>query len=148
MTVRQLSRGMSKEDERMKTVMVTVALLTTHLVVLAYDPAEKPLSPTEARKRVGEKITLHMFVKASKNRLERHKEIYLDSELDYKDEKNMAVVINEEGADKFRKAGIAEPAGHFKGKTIRVSGTVTLDRDRPRIVVSDPAQIRVVHAKR
>ena len=59
----------------------------------------------------------------------------------------MAVVINEEGATRFKKAGIAEPAGHFKGKTIRVTGTVTLDRGRPRIVVSDPAQIRVVDRK-
>ena len=108
---------------------------------------EKPLTPVEARKRVNEKITLEMFVKASKDRLERHKEIYLDSETDYKDARNMAVVINEEGAARFKKAGVAEPAGHFKGKTIRVTGTVTLDRGRPRIVVSDPAQIRVVEKK-
>jgi hypothetical protein len=56
----------------------------------------------------------------------------------------MAVVINEEGAARFKKAGIDEPAGHFKGKTIRVTGTVTLERDRPRIVVSDPGQIRII----
>ena len=88
-----------------------------------------------------------MLVKASKNRLEKHKEIFLDSETDYKDEKNMAVVINEEGAARFKKAGIEEPAGHFKGKTIRVTGTVTLFNDRPRIVVSDPAQVTIVEKK-
>ena len=131
----------------MKTLTVTVALLAVH-PFLADDPAEKPLSPTEARKRVGETITLQMFVKASKNRLEKHREIYLDSETDYKDEKNMAVVINEAGAARFKKAGVAEPASHFKGKTIRVTGTVTLDRDRPRIVVSNPTQIRIVEQQR
>src|SRR5215468_2401602 len=98
-------------------VMVSVAGIGSSRTV-ADDPAEKPLSPAEARKRVGETITLQMFVKAAKNRLEKHKEIYLDSETDYKDEKNMAVVINEEGAAKFKKAGVDEPAGHFKGKTI------------------------------
>lgn len=105
---------------------------------------EKPLSPIEARKRVHDRITLQMFVKAAKNRLEKRKEIYLDSETDFKDAKNMAVVINAEGAARFKKAGIDEPASHFKGKTIRVTGIVTLDEGRPRIVVSDPAQIHLV----
>src|SRR6185369_2065116 len=119
---------------------ICLALLT----IRAAGAEEKPLSPIEARKRVNDKITLQMFVKASKNRLEKRKEIYLDSETDFKDEKNMAVVINAEGAARFKKVGIDEPAGHFKGKTIRVTGTVTLDEGRPRIVVSDPEQISVV----
>lgn len=56
----------------------------------------------------------------------------------------MAIVINEEGAVRFKKAGIDEPAGHFKGKTIRVTGTIILFKNQHRIVVSDPAQIRIV----
>src|SRR5258708_3249269 len=124
----------------MKTFLLTTALVAVLPVVLAEGAEEKPLTPIEARKRVNEKITLQMFVKASKNRLQKHNEICHDSKTDFKDEKNMAVVINEEGAARFKKAGVAEPAGHFKGKTIRV----TLDRDRPRIIVSDPAQIRII----
>jgi hypothetical protein len=127
-----------------KFVLAAISLVILPPLLAADD---KPLTAIEARKHVGEKITLQMFVKASKNRLEKHKEIYLDSETDYKDEKNMAVVINEEGAAKFKKAGVDEPAGHFKDKTIRVTGTVTLDRNRPRIVVSDPAQISIIEKK-
>src|SRR5437764_13179545 len=86
----------------------------------AEEKKEKPLTPAEEIKKVGEKATVEMVVQASKNRLEKFKEIYLDSELDFKDEKNLAVVITETGAAKFKDAGIDEPATHFKGKTIRV----------------------------
>jgi hypothetical protein len=39
---------------------------------------------------------------------------------------------------------IDDPAGHFKGKTIRVQGVVTVKDDRPRIEVDDPQQIETV----
>ncbi|HKB40065.1 MAG TPA: hypothetical protein VKD72_26755, partial [Gemmataceae bacterium] len=77
------------------------------LIVIVLGPsaalADKPLSPVEARKRVNQEITVEMLVRASKNRLEKHKEIYLDSELNFWDKKNFAVVINAEGAAKFKK---------------------------------------------
>jgi hypothetical protein len=105
---------------------------------------DKPLTPAEAIEKVDEKVVVEMVVQASKNRLEKFKEIYLDSESNFKNEKNLAVVITETGAAKFKEAGIDEPAGHFKGRTIRVTGTVTLKDKRPRIEVSDPKQIEVV----
>lgn len=122
-------------------------VLTVIPLVLCTAASDKPLSPIEARKRVGETITVEMIVRASKNRLEKHKEIYLDAELDFRDKKNFAVVINVEGAAKFKTAGIAEPAGYFKGKTIRATGTVVIHQSVPRIVVSDPKQVRVVNRK-
>jgi len=109
--------------------------------------ADKPLSPIEARKRVGETITVEMVVRASKNRLEKHKEIYLDSELNFRDKKNFAIVINSEGAAKFKAAGVEEPAGYFKGKTIRATGEIVVHEGVPRMVVSDPKQIRVEDKK-
>ncbi len=124
----------------MRTAAGIVALLSVFLV--AAD--DKPLTPDEAIKKVDEKVVVQMLVKASKNRLEKFKEIYLDSELDFKDEKNLAIVITETGAAKFKDAGIDEPAGHFKDKTIRVTGTVTLKERRPRIEVNDPKQIEEV----
>ena len=121
------------------------------LIVIVLFPsaalADKPLSPVEARKRANEEITVEMFVRASKNRLEKHQEIYLDSEVNFRDKKNFAVVINAAGAAKFKKAGIDEPAGYFKGKTIRATGTVVVHEGVPRIVVSDPRQVRVVTKK-
>jgi DNA/RNA endonuclease YhcR with UshA esterase domain len=104
----------------------------------------KPLAPAEAIKKVNEKVTVEMVVKASKNRLEKRGEIYLDSEQDFRDEKNLAIVITKTAAPRFKEAGIADPAAHFKGKTIRVQGTVILKDDRPRIEVDEPKQIRIV----
>jgi DNA/RNA endonuclease YhcR with UshA esterase domain len=125
-----------------KTLAVLGVLSLTWLAAAAQDA--KPLTPAEAIRRVGEEVTVQMTVKASKNALEKRKEIYLDSEEDFRDARNLAAVIDAAGAAKFKEAGIDEPAGHFKGKTIRVRGTVTRVDDRPRMVVSDPKQIRII----
>jgi len=108
---------------------------------------DKPLSPEEAIKKVNEKVTVEMTVKASKNRLEKRGEIYLDSEEDFHDAKNLGIVITKPGAARFAEAGVKEPAGHFKGKTIRVVGTVIIKEERPRIEVDDPKQISIVKPK-
>src|SRR5262245_24042394 len=110
-------------------------------------PAGPPLAPEEAGKHVGEHVTVEMRVVATKDRLEKRKEIYLDSTPDHTDPKNLAVVITAAGAARLKEAGIASPAAHFKGKTIRVSGTVTLKEREPRIEVNEPAQIREVGKK-
>ena len=99
------------------------------------------------RSAFDKKVVVEMLVKASKNALAKRKEIYLDSEPNFRDPKNLAVVITEAGADKFKQAGIDDPAVHFKAKTIRVTGTVTLQDQRPRIVVDDPGQIRLFEKK-
>lgn len=107
-------------------------------------PAAKPLTPEEAGQHVGEKVTVEMYVKASKDRLEKRKEIYLDSTTDHHDPKNLAAVITVAGAARLKAAGIADPAGYYKDKTIRVSGTVTLKENEPRIEINEAEQIRVV----
>src|SRR6516164_6332246 len=85
---------------------------------------DTPLTPVEARSKVGEKITVEMTVQSAKDRLEKRGEIYLDSEPDFRDEKNFAVVITKAGAASLREAGIGDPAEHFKDKRIRATGTV------------------------
>lgn len=108
------------------------------LFVSFFAAADKPLTPVEARKKVGESITVEMTVAVAKNRLEKRGEIYLDSEANFKDEKNFAVVITRAGAEKYKNVGIDDPAEHFRGKKIRVTGTV------PRIEVDDPKQVKIV----
>lgn len=50
--------------------------LTVCLVAAGAGPREdNPLTPAEAIKRVNEKVIVQMLVKATKNRLERRKEI-------------------------------------------------------------------------
>ena len=79
--------------------------------------------------------------------MRRRKTYFLDSEEDFRDEKNFCVVISYDHADKFRDAGIDDPAAHYKDKTIRVTGKVIEEDDQIRIRVEDPKKIEVAEAK-
>jgi hypothetical protein len=114
---------------------------------LALASDDKPLTPVEARKKVGEKITVEMTVQAAKDRLEKRGEIYLDAETDFRDEKNFAVVITKAGAAALKEAGIDNPAEHYKDKKIRATGTVKEVDKVPRLEIDDAKQIRVVDGK-
>jgi DNA/RNA endonuclease YhcR with UshA esterase domain len=108
---------------------------------------EKPLGPVEARKQVGKEITVEMEVKTAKNALEKRGEIYLDSEENFRDEKNFAVVITRKGAESLRATGIDDPVEHFKGKTIQAKGTVSEVDKIPRIEIDDAKQIQIPKKK-
>jgi DNA/RNA endonuclease YhcR with UshA esterase domain len=102
-----------------------------------------PPSAPEARTRINEQVTVEMLVRAAKN-CQRCSLMFLDSEEDHHDAKNFAVAVTEIGKGKFREAKVDDPAGHFKGKTIRVTGVVTLKEKQPQIEVDDPGQVEVV----
>ena len=128
--------------------MLLACLVVAGTFGCAFAPADDPtLAPEQARKKVGENITVQMTVKAAKDRLEKRGEIYLDAETDFRDEKNFAVVITKAGAAKLKEAGIDDPAAHFKDKTIRATGTVKLVQDVPRIEIDDAKQIKIVEPK-
>ena len=116
------------------------------LVSLAAIAADEPkaLGPVEARKHVGKEITVRMEVKASKDEMQIRGEIYLDAEEDYKHEKNFAVAITKKGAASLKEAGIADPAMHFKGKTITAKGKVKEVDGVPRIEIDEATQLSVV----
>lgn len=123
----------------------TFALIGVVLAAgLAVAADEKPLGPVEARGKVGKTITVRMEVKAAKDRLEKRGEIYLDAEDDFRSEKNFAVVITKVGAKSLNDAGIADPAEHFRGKTVQAKGEVKEVDGVPRIEIDDAKQISVV----
>jgi hypothetical protein len=135
----------------MKPMRSATALIFVLIGLIALDATAqdtKPLTPVEAIKKVNEVVTVQMLVKAAKNRLEKRGEIYLDSEENFKDEKNLGIVITKTGAAKFKEAGVDDPAIHFQDKTIRVKGTVILKEERPRIEINDPKQIQIVEAEK
>jgi DNA/RNA endonuclease YhcR with UshA esterase domain len=102
-----------------------------------------PLSPQEAVTRINEKVTMEMLVKAAKN-CQHCLQVFLDSEADHRGPTNLAVAITMSGKARFAEVTIADPASYFKGKVIRVTGTVRLRENRPQIEVDDPDQITVV----
>jgi hypothetical protein len=101
------------------------------------------VSPLEAINRIDEQVTVEMLVKAAKN-CTRCLLVFLDSEEDHHSSKNFAIAVSDAGKTKFRQANIDDPAAHFKGKTIRVTGSVTVKDTQPQIEVDDPEQIQIV----
>jgi hypothetical protein len=125
-----------------------IALGAGLLLFLDGEDAE-PLSPAEAIEQIGKpQIVVEMTVKSAKDRLEKRGIIYLDSEEDFADPKNLGVAISAEAAAKFKKSGVDDPAGHFKGKMIRVRGCIMRFEERPYLPVHDPRQIEVVATKK
>jgi hypothetical protein len=57
------------------------------------------------------------------------------------------VVITRDGAASLKKAGIDDPAEHFKDKKIRARGTVKEVDKIPRIEIDEAVQIRLVEGK-
>jgi DNA/RNA endonuclease YhcR with UshA esterase domain len=131
----------------MRRTLIALGLTVCFAGVAAWADDDKPLSPVEARKQVGKKVTVEMEVRAAKDRLEKRGEIYLDSEEDFRDPKNFAVVVTRKGAESLKKAGIDDPAAHFRGKTLRATGTVKEVQEVPRIEVDEAGQVKVVEKK-
>lgn len=117
------------------------SLFVMLLITTSALAAEKSVTPVQARTMVGQTITVTMTVKAAKDRLEKRGEIYLDSEEDFRDDKNFAVVITRAGAASLSAAGITNPADHFLGKSITASGTVREVDGVPRITIDDAQKI-------
>lgn len=69
---------------------------------------------------------------------------YLNSETDFRSEKNFAIFIPNIALAAFKQAGIEDPGVYYKDKTIVVTGTVALSQNRPQIRVENVNQIKVV----
>jgi DNA/RNA endonuclease YhcR with UshA esterase domain len=113
--------------------------------VRSEEPA-KPLTPAEAAKKVNETVTLQMEVKSASTT--KTGVSYLNSEDDFKSEKNFTIFIDKGVAAKFKEAKIEDPAAHFKGKLIEVKGKVTLFKDRAQIKLDGPDAIKIVEKKK
>ena len=101
------------------------------------------ISAEEAINRVGESVTVQMLVQKKKS-CTGSCQVFLDSEKNHRDPKNLGVVVTVEGRPKFTEAGIDDPTAHFNGKTIRVRGVVIRKEKGPYIEVNDPSQIELV----
>jgi hypothetical protein len=131
------------ENSIMSRCAIAASTFVALCLGLAQEADDQPLGPVQARKKVGEEITVEMIVRAAKDRLEKRGEIYLDSEPDFRDQKNFAVVITKKGAASLKAAGIDRPAEHFMDKKIRASGVVKEVDSVPRIEIEEAKQLRI-----
>jgi hypothetical protein len=101
------------------------------------------ISPNEAAGKVGEKVTVEFVVKNTGAARDKSR-VFLNS-ADFRDKDNFTIVLDMrklEGA--LKEAKINDPQQHYKGKIIRVTGTVSSFRDSPQVVVEDLQQIEVI----
>src|SRR5580704_16219540 len=103
--------------------------------------ADEPIPVVDAVNRAGQTVTVRMEVKSAAAGRGNY---FLNSEATWNDPKNFVVFIPAEAAEKFKRAGIANPAEYFNGKTILVTGTVVLNDHKPQIKVERPDQIEIV----
>jgi hypothetical protein len=136
-------------NRRPHTTLVAIATLVVVHATFRSDAAgaeeTKVLTPQQAIDQIGQpQVLVQMQVKQSKDRLEKRGIIFLDSEDDFENEKNLGVAISAAAVAQFKQQGIADPAAHFLGKTIRVRGCVMRPENRLYLPVHDPDQIVIV----
>lgn len=129
----------------MRLWMLALLVAACWLSLAGAEDQPKPLTPAEAAKQVDKEVTLQMEVKSATLRGEV---CFLNSEENFKSEKNFTLFIDKDALAKFKAAKIEDPAEHFKGKTVQVKGKVILYRDRPEIKLSGPDAIKIVEMKK
>src|SRR5262245_13346046 len=97
----------------MRAAAIVIAGLLLASSAMAQE-AVRPIGPEEALKKVDHKVTVLMEVKSTGGNTAR----YLNSEADFRFEKNFAVFIPNIALASFQKAGIQDPGQYYKGKTI------------------------------
>jgi DNA/RNA endonuclease YhcR with UshA esterase domain len=91
------------------------------------EKALKPISVEEAAKRIGEKVTVELEIKST-DKSAWSGVYFLNSEPNYRSEKNFTIFINKKGVASLAEAKIDAPEKHFKGKTVQITGEVKLYR--------------------
>lgn len=116
-------------------------------ITSAGDSSKAPLKvirPDDAKEHDGKEVTVEFKVAASFEAADKGV-CFLNSLKDRDDPKQFTAFINHDALLKFRQdSKTAKPADYFKGKKIRVSGTIKLYQSRYEIEVASPEQIKTV----
>ena len=100
------------------------------------------IAADEACQHVGKLCCVTMDVAGG--RLLNTSRCFLNSERDHLDENNFTAVILGPGLRRFERAGVDDPFNLFMGKAVRVTGVISLHKDKPQIVVEVPGQIELL----
>jgi len=98
------------------------------------------LTPAEWPKYVNKKVTIEMTVNSTGGTAAL---VFLNSCQEFSAEENFTVALDKKAQEQLKAMGVEAPKTHFLGKAIRVTGTLTVYRERPEIIVSDAGQVEV-----
>jgi DNA/RNA endonuclease YhcR with UshA esterase domain len=113
----------------------------SNLEIRAADPPV--IKVAEVAQHVDKEATVELVVQSSRL-LDTRAFCFLNSEKEFDDKDNFTVAIRGAALDEFAAKEIKDPAEYYRGKTIRVTGKITLYKERPQIVVEGPKQIVVI----
>jgi hypothetical protein len=99
----------------------------------------RSIALADVGKHVDEKCVVEFEVKSTGKSGDL---VFLNSEPNFRDEKNFTIVLTKEATEKIQDA-----ASHFKGQKVRVTGLITLYRDKPQIKVEGASNVQVVERK-
>jgi len=131
------------------------AILPAAFVCAAYSPQStsaadsskaplKLIRPEDAKEYDGKEVTVEFKVAASFEAADKGV-CFLNSVKERDDPKQFTTFINHDALLKFRQdSKTAKPADYFKGKKIRVSGTIKPYQGRYEIEVASPGQIKIM----
>lgn len=127
----------------MRGVGVFVLLV---LVLPVFGQGEKVIPLDVAAKLVNKDVLIEFVVKTT-GKSKAGDKVFLNSEADFKSEKNFTVMLTKAALGEMKKAKIDDPATYYKGKTVQVYGTVKLFKDKPEIAVEKAGQVTEVQPK-
>ena len=104
---------------------------------------DHPIGPNEVLKYVNHRCTVAMVVQSVGTSRDSGLH-FLNSERNYRSEKNLTVVLSPEVADRLPGPRGSDLKARFEGKMIHVRGVITLHQNRPQIEVTDPVQIQFI----
>jgi DNA/RNA endonuclease YhcR with UshA esterase domain len=116
-------------------------------VLLAENPqglGKKVIGPAEAAKMAKEaQVTVEMMIKAVG--ISKEKEHWwLNSETDWKDAKNFSVFIPKSVVEALKKTGVTDPDKQYKGRTVQVTGYLSVHKTTPEITLHEADQIKII----
>ena len=101
------------------------------------------IADADAADHIGDECVVEMVVRAARALVDKDV-CFLNSRKDRDSPANFTAVIFKQGLQRFREQGVENPALHFLDRKIRVRGVIGEHKDRPQIIVEDPAQIEFV----
>lgn len=115
-----------------------LSTLKPDAAVTAVKLPEGVVGPLDARDKIGQEITIQFTVAGGRAFKDR---ILLNSEKDFRSEKNFTVVVSEKAM-----TGDLAKADYdtFKGKTIKAQGKVTKYRDQIEMIIEDVSKIQIL----
>lgn len=130
-----------EEGEIVVRHAIRLGMLTHNEQVAGKPRPAGVLAPADALKgNVGDEVTVQFEVKAGRLTTDKRR-LLLNSESDFRDEKNFTVVMNVKSREGTYKDATGDT---FKGKTVRVKGKLSKFQEKMQIEVDDEKQVEVV----